>query len=112
MSRRRWSVVLAIALACAAPALAAAESAPGDVTLKRTGDDGALGHVTAVFPHWRHRVFFTCNVCHTAIFPMKAGETAVTMDDIEQGKLCGTCHNGRIAWGVGISTCGRCHTEQ
>jgi c(7)-type cytochrome triheme protein len=84
----------------------------GDVPLRRTGADSAEGRPTAVFPHWRHRLFFRCNVCHPAIFPMKGGETAVTMDDFQEGKYCGVCHNGRIAWGVSISTCARCHTRQ
>lgn len=118
MSCHRWSpraaacVVMTVAVLCGVTRLATAEPAPGDITLKRTGDDGPQGHVATVFPHWRHRLFFTCNVCHPSLFPMKGGDTAITMDEIEEGKFCGTCHNGKIAWGVSITTCVRCHAEQ
>ena len=88
-----------------------AQAVLGDVVLKRTGTESPAGRPpTAVFPHWRHRLFFTCNVCHPAIFPMQGGETAITMDDFQEGKYCGVCHNGKIAWGVSISTCARCHS--
>ena len=89
-----------------------AQAAPGDVILKRTSSESPAELPLSIFPHWRHREFFTCNVCHPAIFPMKSRETAVTMDDIKQGKLCGVCHNGRIAWGVSVGTCNRCHVAQ
>ncbi|HEX7408804.1 MAG TPA: cytochrome c3 family protein [Candidatus Binatia bacterium] len=92
--------------------VAVGQAVLGDVPLKRTGTDSPGGRPTAVFPHWRHRLFFTCNVCHPAIFPMKGGETAVTMDDVQEGRFCGLCHNGKIAWGVSISACARCHTRQ
>ena len=91
---------------------ALAQPVLGNIVLKRTGSENPEIRATAVFPHWRHRMMFTCNVCHPAIFPMKGGETAVTMDDLQEGKYCGTCHNGKIAWGVGISTCARCHVPQ
>ncbi len=84
----------------------------GDVVLKRSGTSPAETLARAVFPHWRHRLLFTCNVCHPTIFPMKGGETAITMDDFQDGKYCGVCHNGKIAWGVSISTCTRCHVPQ
>jgi len=87
------------------------QTAPGDVTLKRTSPESPSELPRVTFPHWRHRLFFTCNVCHPAIFPMKADETTVTMDDLKDGKLCSVCHNGKIAWGVSVSTCTRCHAQ-
>jgi c(7)-type cytochrome triheme protein len=66
----------------------------------------------AVFPHWFHRIRFRCYVCHPAIFEMKAGANKITTDAINEGKFCGTCHNGKIAWGSSFDTCNRCHVEQ
>lgn len=91
---------------------AAAESAPGDVVLARKSSESPKEMPIAVFPHWAHRLRFTCNVCHPAIFPMKAGESAISMEDIYAGKACGTCHKGKIAFEAGVSYCGRCHLQQ
>jgi c(7)-type cytochrome triheme protein len=63
-----------------------------------------------VFPHWWHRTVFVCKVCHTDIgFKMKAGANDIKMIDIQQGKWCGTCHNGKIAFAP--VQCPRCHSE-
>jgi c(7)-type cytochrome triheme protein len=82
----------------------------GDVVFKRA--DGAGGTPPAFFPHWSHRIRFKCYVCHSGIFEMKAGADTITMDAIQQGKFCGTCHNGKIAWNVSFETCNRCHVDQ
>jgi c(7)-type cytochrome triheme protein len=66
----------------------------------------------ARFPHWVHRIRYKCYACHPTPFPMKAGATDVTMDAIREGKFCGRCHNGKIAWEVSFDTCSRCHVEQ
>lgn len=63
----------------------------------------------AVFPHWFHRIRFACFVCHPAITQMKKGASGMTMDGIREGKFCGKCHDGNIAWEVGFNTCNRCH---
>lgn len=63
----------------------------------------------AVFPHSVHRINFKCYVCHDAIFQMKAGADQITKDAIREGKFCGACHNGKIAFPVGFYTCDRCH---
>jgi hypothetical protein len=31
------------------------------------------------------------------------------MVDIEEGRFCGKCHNGRTAFATTITNCGRCH---
>lgn len=79
----------------------------GDVVFKRKGEKGETP--VAVFPHWIHRIRYKCYACHPALFGMKAGTNAVTMDDIVAGKFCGACHNGKIAWAVSFETCNRCH---
>ena len=65
----------------------------------------------ATFPHWFHRIRFKCASCHPAIFEMKAGANPITMTAMRRGEFCATCHNGRIAWEVGFTTCVRCHAS-
>jgi c(7)-type cytochrome triheme protein len=38
----------------------------------------------------------------------KAGASGITMDQISQGRFCGACHNGEIAWSV--ENCDFCHS--
>ncbi len=64
----------------------------------------------AVFPHWVHRIRFTCKVCHMDIFEPKAGANEITMEKISNGEACGTCHNGSVAFDAGFGECQRCHT--
>lgn len=89
----------------------AALAVEGDMVFKReagVGDDTP----PAVFPHWFHRIRFRCYVCHPTIFEMRAGVNKITMDAIDGGKFCGTCHNGKISWESSFDTCDRCHVER
>lgn len=83
----------------------------GEFTLARidTGDPSLRDFPPATFPHLPHRVNFRCYACHDQIFPMKKGADKITMKDIADGKYCGNCHNGKVAFGVTFSTCARCH---
>lgn len=82
----------------------------GDVKFKR---DAAAGMEIppAVFPHALHRIAYKCAACHDGLFPMKAGSTKITMEAIQDGKSCGTCHNGKLAFASTFATCSRCHRE-
>lgn len=91
----------------------AAEGDPdyiGNIVFQRKAT-GADEIPPAMFPHWVHRMNFKCYVCHDAIFQMKAGADAITMDAVREGKFCGVCHNGKIAFPVGFDTCDRCHHQ-
>lgn len=68
------------------------------------------GMPPVVFPHWLHRSEFKCKVCHPAIFEMKSGSNDIDMKKIVDGKFCGQCHNGEIAWKP--VECARCHSGQ
>lgn len=62
-----------------------------------------------IFPHWFHRIRFRCKVCHLELgFIMKAGANEITMEKIVDGRYCGRCHNGEIAWTV--DNCDLCHS--
>ncbi len=82
----------------------------GDVAFKRKGGEGGIP--PASFPHWIHRIRYKCYACHDAIFKMKQGENDVTMDAIGEGKFCGACHNGKVAWAASFETCNRCHVSK
>lgn len=79
----------------------------GDVVLNKHAENNGMRPV--IYPHWFHRIRFRCKVCHSELgFEMRAGGNDVTMADIIDGKFCGMCHNGEVAWSV--EHCDRCHT--
>ena len=101
-------LVLLVTLGAAlvvAPAPAEAEYA--DVVLNKRSEKEGVRPV--IFPHWFHRIRFRCKVCHDELgFKMRAGANDVRMVDIANGKFCGMCHNGQIAWGA--ERCDLCHS--
>lgn len=60
------------------------------------------------FSHQFHLNMFKCADCHTKTFPFKAGVKKNTMGDMEKGKSCGACHNGKEAFSV-AGDCEKCH---
>jgi c(7)-type cytochrome triheme protein len=54
-----------------------------------------------------------CSRCHNQqTFPrMQQGEVTITMAAIDEGRLCGSCHNGRQAF-ASQGNCQRCHQSQ
>lgn len=79
----------------------------GDVLMNQYSD--AAGIRPVVFPHWFHRVRYSCKVCHNDLgIRFKAGGNAITMVKIIDGSYCGACHNGNVAWSV--ERCDLCHT--
>jgi len=78
-----------------------------DVVINNYAD--AAGMRPVVFPHWFHRIRFRCKVCHQDLgFQFKAGGNQITMAKIIDGKFCGACHNGEVAWSV--ENCNMCHS--
>ena len=77
-----------------------------------------VNQAPVVFKHWLHRARYSCRLCHVDIgFAMKAGATNITDEDIQRGLFCGSCHNGKIAFGQNIkkgspnfTSCVRCHS--
>ena len=55
-----------------------------------------------------HDKGFKCTDCHTKIFPMK--QTSLTMAAMREGKECGHCHNGKVAFSVN-GNCMKCHKK-
>ena len=70
-----------------------------DVVINNYSDKAKVRPV--IFPHWFHRIRYTCKVCHADLgIKLKAGGNEINMAKISEGKFCGACHNGQIAWGV------------
>ena len=81
----------------------------GDVILEKNSQSMKKADVKAVlFPHWFHRIRYKCKVCHEGIFIMQKGANHITMKKIMDGKSCGICHDGLIAWEP--LYCDRCHS--
>lgn len=69
------------------------------------------GKYPVVFSHTTHRVRFTCRVCHVELeFSMNKGDSGITREDYLDGRFCGACHNGKIAFDVN-SACNFCHIK-
>lgn len=60
------------------------------------------------FSHSAHSSLFGCSDCHNKIFIPGKGSRRFTMAEMEKGQSCGTCHDGKTAFGVKDS-CTRCH---
>lgn len=79
----------------------------GDVVINNYAE--AAGMRPVIFPHWFHRMRYTCKVCHADLgFKFKAGGSDINMSKVMEGQFCGACHNGEIAWGV--ENCNTCHS--
>lgn len=78
-----------------------------DVVLNHAAEKNGMRPV--IYSHWFHRIRFRCKVCHSELgFKMRAGANNITMDAIIEGRFCGMCHNGEIAWSV--ERCDMCHS--
>lgn len=74
----------------------------------RVLDFKVKGLGTLKFNHEGHFNKFTCTDCHTKLYAYKQGTQKTTMDEMEKGKSCGACHNGKKAFSVG-GDCVKCH---
>ena len=109
MHKRVWGTVAAGVLMGLAMLLTppSTNAEYADVVINNYAD--AAGMRPAVFPHWFHRIRFRCKVCHADLgFKFKAGGNKITMAKIIDGRFCGACHNGEIAWSV--ENCAMCHS--
>lgn len=99
---------LALAVLGAGILATAAVGQEGAIVLERRG--GPADPPPAVFPHWIHRIRYTCYACHPAA--LGPSSTPITHDAMAAGQACGACHDGRTAWGIGFATCPRCHVAR
>lgn len=73
--------------------------------------DGAEGKV--IFSGSAHAgKGLKCNDCHPKIFPMKKSPEELKMSDLNAGKYCGECHNGKKAFATNNpANCSKCHKK-
>ncbi len=80
----------------------------GNIIINRNSTRSGLPPV--VFSHWKHRIKYTCRVCHTELdFNMKANTTLIREVENRKGKYCGACHNGKKAFKLN-GNCDKCHS--
>lgn len=86
------------------------EGAPeyyGDLILDKECKKHGVNPV--VFSHRTHRSHYTCNVCHLELeFSFYKEKTGITREDYLDGRYCGACHNGTIAFST-HGACASCH---
>lgn len=104
---RRYFAIIAITLSIAMPVVAA-ENHGGEIYYTKSVK-------TVLFSHKLHVESreLSCDLCHAGNFVMqalKAQENAdFTMKSLMEGKYCGACHNGTMAF-ASNTRCGDCHT--
>ena len=114
---KRKNYIYCFALIClvvfvAAPVMGATPGTiPGDIQYERAEGDASKmkAFPPAIFPHWIHRINYRCDVCHDDLFEMKFGATPVTKELMKEGKVCGACHDGKLAFLSDFKNCNRCH---
>jgi len=65
------------------------------------------GGYPAVFDHQAHAQRSGCKACHPEPFRMKRHSGRISMQALQEGRLCGICHNGKEAFAS--TECGACH---
>lgn len=97
----RYAIIFALMLT-AASALAAGG---GDVTIKYKGGEVVFSHETHV-----DGMAQACTDCHDKLYLSKGQHKTVTMKQMQKGKSCGACHNGKKAFSV-KGDCAKCHKK-
>lgn len=80
---------------------------PADVVYARAGADQAV-----TFRHDTHFEFAgrRCDACHPVPFRMLRPERSVSHESMDAGGSCGSCHDGKQAFGVTDGdACATCH---
>jgi c(7)-type cytochrome triheme protein len=104
---KKYCAIIAITLSIAMPALSA-EKQGGEIYYTKEVK-------TVLFSHKLHvdKKGLSCDLCHARNFEMqalKAQENAdFTMKSLMEGKYCGACHNGTMAFAAN-TRCADCHT--
>jgi c(7)-type cytochrome triheme protein len=77
----------------------------GDVTMKNKGGETIFSHEAHV-----EVAGLQCQECHPKVYTNAKQHKSVTMKTMEQGKSCGSCHNGKEAFSV-KENCENCHRK-
>src|SRR6185369_1307801 len=63
---------------------------------------------TLTFSHGKHLEMYTCSDCHDTLFRTTRDNAHLSMAQMERGKGCGACHDGKTAFSV-KGDCVKCH---
>jgi len=97
-----------IAVSLLAMSYAWAETGGGEIIFDIEGTP------SVVFSHESHvgAAKKKCSECHYGIYTNHSQRKAVGMAAMRAGKSCGTCHDGKKAFGVASSqNCEKCHKK-
>jgi c(7)-type cytochrome triheme protein len=98
----RYLIFVALLLV-AAPVMATVGG--GDITLKSKGGDVVFSHETHVSGAGQK-----CTSCHDNLYTNAKHHKKTSMKDMQKGKSCGACHNGKAAFSV-KGDCAKCHKK-
>lgn len=77
----------------------------GDILFK-------VGFGDVTFSHEKHvEMGFLCKACHPESYLTKYKHKKVTMAEMNKGKSCGKCHNGKEAFTT-KGNCKTCHVKK
>ena len=99
-----WKSVSGLLLVLWATSAIAAVGA-GNITLKNKGGDAIFSHDTHV-----EGMALACTDCHDKLYLSKGQHKKITMKQMQKGKSCGACHNGKKAFSV-KGDCAKCHKK-
>lgn len=77
----------------------------GDITMKNKGGDVLFSHEMHVSD-----MQLKCTQCHDKLYTNTKQHKNVTMAEMQKGKSCGACHNGKAAFSV-KGNCAKCHRK-
>jgi c(7)-type cytochrome triheme protein len=103
---RSRPLIAAAALLLSSVALGAAF--PAVLRIPRRDPGAPAFPPRALFSHRTHQSF-GCYACHPSVFPQAA--VGFTHAEMQDGKFCGRCHDGRTAFAIQGSACARCHVD-
>jgi c(7)-type cytochrome triheme protein len=69
-------------------------------------EEKSTGNV--MFSHTSHTGLYRCGDCHTSIYETTRSKLKVSMQEMEKGRSCGACHEGKTAFNVS-EKCESCH---
>ena len=98
---KNWIVITMMLIAT--PVLAAVGG--GNITMKNKGGDAIFSHDTHV-----EGMALACTECHAKLYTSSKQHKTVTMKQMQKGKSCGACHNGKKAFSV-TGNCAKCHKK-
>ncbi|HHL39399.1 MAG TPA: hypothetical protein ENJ37_02725 [Deltaproteobacteria bacterium] len=83
----------------------------GNFVMKKHMKEMELEDLSPVlYPHWVHRIWYECKVCHLAIFNMKRWTNDISHEKFKEGRQCAACHDGKTAFATeDKEQCSRCH---